>query len=151
MPPSVALLGAMVVMVGVTATGVTEPFNVKSSKRQVPALVAPEREMTTVMVPVKLFTAFATVVVPMEDPPVEIVPEPTLMLLIVMDQFWAPVVERLIQWSKEVTLMEYPVATANVRVAVGVPLLLFKEIACPVLPAKLVHALILLLQDEPVK
>ena len=104
MPPSVALLGAMVVMVGVTATAVTAPFRVKSSNRAVPLPEAPLIVYTTVIVPVKPVMALETVVVPRVAPVDGIVPLPTEVPLIVIAQFCALVPDLTRQKLKDVTL-----------------------------------------------
>lgn len=126
----------------------TVPVNWKSSNLNVPVPVALDNEMTTETVPVSPFIAFATFVEPVDDPPVDTEPLPTLVPLIVIDQFCAPVALRLVHMLKDVTESSYPDATSKVSVIVGVPEELLKDNACPELPAKLVQAPVLFDQDE---
>jgi hypothetical protein len=67
--------------------GDTVPFNLNSSNLNVPVPVAPERLITIVIVPVKLLIAFETVVFPKVAPGFGVVPDPTLVPFIVIDQF----------------------------------------------------------------
>ena len=119
----------------VYAFGMTFPFNVKSSSRNVPVADAPDNEITILTVPLRLFTGFVTAVVPIAAPVVGIVPEPTAIPLIVIDQFCAPVALRWRQRSKLVIFNLYPAATFIVSVIVGLPPEFERAIASPVFPA----------------
>ena len=97
--------------------------------------VAPDNERIIVIVPLNPEIVFVGVRVPILVPVVGTVPEPTAMPFTVIDQFWAPVVLRCCQKLNELNDKEYPFATVNVSVIVGVPLELLKPIACPADPA----------------
>lgn len=123
------------------------PVNVKSSNRKVPVPDAPDKEITMVTVPVSPVIPL-TGVEPTIEPVVGTVPEPTPVPFIVIDQFCAPVLLLRIQKSKAVISRAQPGLTSKVKVMVGVPLELLKEMACPVAPAKLVQTPLLFDQDE---
>ena len=63
-----------------------EPLNVKSSKRNVPVPDAPDNEITIVTVPVRPVKPVIGVT-PINAPVVGTEPDPTLVPLIVIDQF----------------------------------------------------------------
>jgi hypothetical protein len=123
------------------------PFKVKLSNLKVPEPEAPDSEITTVIVPVRPVIP-TTGVDPIIEPVVGTVPDPTLVPLIVMDQFCAPVLLLCRQKLKAVMSNAHPGFTSKVNVMLGVPLELLKEMACPDAPAKLVHAPTLFDQEE---
>ena len=100
-----------------------------------PVAEAPDNDMITVMVPLRLLTGFATLVVPIAAPVVGIIPEPAVMPLMVIDQFCAPVALLWHQKSKLAIFKLYPAATLNVSVMEGLPPELAIAIASPALPA----------------
>ena len=85
---------------------------------------------------------------PVVEPDSGIVPAPTKIPFILIDQFLAPVLLRCLQKLNWLIVRLYPEATSIVNVIVGVPLVLLIAIACPIDPEKLVQALLLLLQEE---
>jgi hypothetical protein len=126
----------------------TAPLSEKSSRRKVPP--APfDNDNVTVTIPLRPAIGVATFVCPIEAPDVGLVPFPTGMPFIAIDQFCGPELLRCLQKLKDVILASYPPAILNCNVIVVVPEPGFSIIACPLAPPALVHAFVLFFHEEP--
>jgi hypothetical protein len=128
--------------------GFRVPYSVKSSSLMLPLPVAPVRVKTTVRLPVISATGVLTGVTPMAAPVVGMVPVPTVVPFMAIDQFCGPELLRCRQKLNDVISASKLSAISNVSVMVVTPGLLKRVMAWPVAPTLLLHAAVLLAHDE---